>query len=268
MQHESDTRQVPDRFIPAYDQVRRLAHVERNLAAFIFGSVARDDATAQSDLDLQVIVERDNPCANINHPVIAGVKLDLTFISLAQLRARTEDEIARGERVPMLAESLIVFDKTGELPALRAQAREARPKPVSPDEHQLIHFMIYHVNDKVERALTSDPATSLLSMHTELGWLLQLHYRLQGHWQVSSKRLLPDLRRWDAPLAALIEAFVVTAAPTVKARYWAAIVDRVVAPLGGRQPIAENNCNCAICRQDLAPLLAPGKMARKTDLRT
>jgi nucleotidyltransferase-like protein len=68
------------------------------LAAYIFGSFARGEATEHSDLDVHVIVNEDNPCANINHPIIAGVTLDLSFCSLKQLKERTSLEMEQGIR--------------------------------------------------------------------------------------------------------------------------------------------------------------------------
>jgi hypothetical protein len=37
-----------------------------------------------------------------------------------------------------------------------------------------------------------------------------------------------------------------------KYQWWPAIIDHILEPLGGRQPIAENNCDCVVCREDLA----------------
>src|SRR6187401_3476756 len=93
--------QIPARFRPALDRIQRLRAVERYHAAYIFGSVARGQATGASDLDVQVLIAHENPCTNINHPVVGGVKLDVTFMSLEQLTARTQREIEKGDRVPM-----------------------------------------------------------------------------------------------------------------------------------------------------------------------
>ncbi len=142
---------IPARFAEAYRHVQRLERQGRYRGAFIFGSVARGAATARSDLDVKVLVEADNPCTNINHPVIGGVKLDLTFPSPAQLRRDTEREVARATRVPMLAESVIVFDKTGALEELRAWARRATPQRATPADYQLLRFSVYHVHSKVAR---------------------------------------------------------------------------------------------------------------------
>lgn len=256
--HKKETRVpeistvTPERFLPAYQCIQRLEQEERYLAAFIFGSLARGEATSHSDVDVNVIVNVDNPCSNINHPIIQRVKLDLTFLSFDQLRARTNQEIAQRERIPILAESLIVFDKTNELLQLQARTRQVRPKAILPTEHQSLQFMFFHGNDKVERNLETDPITALFVMHVGLNEFLKYHYRLQQKWWVSSKRLLADLRGWDAPLAQLVEHCIATCEVHAKFQYWSAIIDHILEPIGGRQPIAENNCDCAVCQRDLS----------------
>ena len=243
---------IPDRFAAAYQRVANLEHHDRYLAAYIFGSFARGETTAHSDLDVHVIVAEDNPCANINHPIINGVKLDLSFCSLKQLKERTSLEIEQHVRLPMIAEALIVFDKTGELATLQTQASQVKPLAVHVEEQQFLQFMFFHGNDKVQRNLEDDPITALLVMHVGLNEFLHYHYRLRQRWWVSSKRLLADLRQWDRPLAQLLEQFVATSDVYTKFAHWSAIIDHIMEPLGGRQPIAENNCACAVCRRDLA----------------
>ena len=242
---------IPARFLAAYSAIQHLAQQDRYRAAFIFGSLARGEATAQSDFDVKVIVNEDNACNNVNHPIIGGVKLDISYHSLAQTKKQTEDEIEKRERIPIIAESLIVFDKTGELAMLQKQAQLVTPTPVPPEEHQFMQFLFYQGNDKAERNLETDPMTALLVMHVGMNEWLHWHYRLQQHWWVSSKRMLRDLRTWDVPLAGLLDQFVVTSDVHEKFGYWSAIIDHILEPFGGRQPIAENNCHCAVCEQDL-----------------
>jgi predicted nucleotidyltransferase len=243
---------IPRRFLTAYQSIARLEQYDRYLAAYIFGSFARGEATEHSDLDVNVIIGENNSCTNINHPIIDGVKLDLTFISLAQLKARTNLQVKEHERIPWIAESYIIFDKTNELAKLQEQARQVKPKQVLPEEYQFIQFMFYHGNDKVERNLDTDPDTALFVMCVGLNDFLKYHYQLQRRWWVSSKRMLADLHSWDAPLAQLVKHFIATSDVQTKFTYWSAIIDHILAPIGGRQPIAENNCDCEVCRQDLS----------------
>lgn len=246
---------IPPRFLPAYQRIQQLAQHERYVGACIFGSLARGEETEQSDLDVKVVTNEENPCRNVNHPMINGVKLDISFSSFQQLKAATEQEIVLRERVPIIAESIIVFDKTGELTQLQELAQQVQPRAVSPDEYQFIQFMFFHSNNKVERNLSSDPVTALFAMQVGLNDLLHYHYQLRQRWWVSSKRMMRDLRSWDAPLAQLVEQFVLACDVLAKFSCWSAIIAHILAPLGGQQPIAENNCSCDVCRQDLAPFL-------------
>lgn len=79
-------RTIPDRFAAAYQHIEKLEQYERYRAAYIFGSFARGETTEYSDLDVHVIVDEDNPCPNINHPVIHGIKLDLSLYKQAKAR--------------------------------------------------------------------------------------------------------------------------------------------------------------------------------------
>ena len=250
---------IPTRFLAAYQSIARLEKYDRYLAAYIFGSFARGETTEHSDLDVNVIVDEDNSCININHPIIGGVKLDLTFISLRQLRARTDFQMKERERIPWIAETHIVFDKTSELAKLQEQARQVKPKKILPEEYQFIQFMFYHGNDKVERNLATDPTMSLFVMHVGLNDFLKYHYQLQQRWWVSSKRMLADLQCWDAPLAQLVENFSTTSDVQTKFTYWSAIIDHILAPIGGRQSITENNCDCEVCRKDLSMIYSSGQ---------
>lgn len=201
-------------------------------------------------------MDEDNPCGQINHPPLHPTrKLDLSFRSLAQLEAETEATIAAGERQPLLAGARIIFDKTGRLLPLIARADAARPRPCAPEDIQQIQFLVAHADDKVARALEADPTGALLAMHTGLSELLHIHYRLQGRWWLSSKWLLADLRAWDPSLAACVECLVSTGAIAEKYLAWSALIEHVLDPLGGRVPVAENNCDCTVCRRDLALLL-------------
>ncbi len=166
-----------------------------------------------------MIVDEDNPCTNINHPIIEGVKLDLTFFSLSQLKERTDREIEKRERVPIIAESLIVFDKTNTLEELQQRAKQVKPRALPSEELHYLQFMFYHGNNKVERNLETDSITSLLVMHVGLNEFLKYHYQLRQKWWVSSKRLLADLRSWDLFLAQLVELFIATSEVRTKFGY-------------------------------------------------
>lgn len=246
---------IPKRFVPAYKAVEKLSEKDRYLAAFVFGSVARGDAGEESDLDVKVIVEKDNECRAINHPVIGGVKLDISFESFVQLKESTQKEIDKGKRIPMLSESIIVFDKTGDLKRYKTEVIKTEPKKLGTVDWRSIQFMIYHMDNKAKRLLRRDDAGAVLSMGMNLGDLLGFHYQLQRRWWVSDKRLPADLRVWDGKMMEMVEKFVSVHEAGGKYRVWTEIIDYVLAPLGGRQPISEINCDCEVCKEDLGAML-------------
>lgn len=240
-------------FLTAYRKIEELQKCDRYQSAYIFGSVVRKEQDKNSDLDVMVIVDEDNNCKEINHPIINGIKLDITFRSLAQIKEINDDVVKKRERLPMLAESIIVFDKNGELKKLKQIYSNMRPK-ATPEDFQQIHFMLYHSDNKAKRNLESDKTTALLALSININDILRYHYHINGKWWLSNKRLLPDLRQWDLKMAKLVEKFVSTSQVDKKYKLWSQILDHVAKPIGGRKEISEINCNCETCKKDLTLL--------------
>lgn len=247
-------KELSSRFTKGVEAIKSLAKLPRYQAAFVFGSVAEGISTEKSDLDVRVIVDNDNACQNVNHPIIDGYKLDLSFKSFRQIEEAIEEDIKKAERRPVLAGALIVFDKTGQLTNLKQKADQARPKQLLKPDYLYAQFMLHHANDKVERYLHNDPVSSLYSMHANIGDVLKYHYQLNGRWWVSSKKIMADLESWDPELASLLKHFVSTSEVKTKFKHWSEIMDYVTTQMGGRQAIADNNCDCEVCQADLANL--------------
>ncbi|PID29182.1 hypothetical protein CR983_04240, partial [Candidatus Saccharibacteria bacterium] len=242
------------RFQKGIDAILGLERDSRYQAACIFGSVAEGTSTDKSDLDVKVVVDTDNPCKNINHPTFDDYKLDITFHSFKQIEHLTRDQIKQGEREPNLVRAVVLFDKTGELTELQRKVGRTKPPRYTVDDYQFVQFLLYHANDKVERTLRDDPAASLYCMHANIDEIIKLHFGLRGHWRVSSKNVLKRLDEWDGALAQLVRTFVATSDIDKKYKAWSQIIDHVAEPMGGRQPITQNNCNCDACQVDLAAL--------------
>lgn len=243
------------RFKKGLSKVHKLAEMPRYQAALVFGSVAEGTSTSKSDLDVIVTVDQDNPCENINHPAFDDYKLDVTFRSFTQIKEFTEVQIEKGEREPNLVRGIILFDKTGELTKLQRKVRNSKSQKYTQKDYQFLQFMLYHANNKVERVLKDDPVSSLYSMHANIGEVLKIHFKLNGQWWVSSKNVLNSLSKWDDELAGMVRDFVTTANVEEKYKCWSMIIDYVAKPMGGRQPITENNCDCTVCQKDLSALV-------------
>jgi predicted nucleotidyltransferase len=244
---------IQPKFKKAIDTVRTLQHQDRYLGAFVFGSVARHEATDKSDLDVKIVIDHDS-CGNINHPFLDGIKLDVSFGSFKQLEDMMDRQASKNERVPMIAESIILFDKTGKLKELKKRYQQVRPKKYTKADHQIIKFMAFHANDKIEKNLEKNEALALLGMHLNLNDIIKMHYQIRGRWYLGAKRIFEDLNEWDRPLSKLLRTYVLEKDTNKKFKIWTKMVDYVLEPVGGRQDVRENNCTCANCKRDLMAL--------------
>ncbi|MBI2068682.1 MAG: nucleotidyltransferase domain-containing protein [Candidatus Yanofskybacteria bacterium] len=238
------------RFKSAIQVLKKLKKHSDYQGAFIFGSAARNEITDDSDLDVVVVTDRDN-CSNLNHPIIGGVKLDISFLSYKQLIKQSEEQVS-SKRMPFLVESKILFDKKGLLFKLKKKLKNTEPPKVKNKDD--IQFEFFHANNKAERNITKDPLSSLLNMNMGLPTLLKRHYQLNGQWWVSDKRLLKDLTRWDKPLWKLVGNFLSESDVKSKFKIWTIIVDHILKPIGGRKKVDEIGCGCKVCENNLKKL--------------
>lgn len=95
--------QIPSRFKVAIRKIKNLEKENGYIGAFAFGSITRGDTTKNSDLDVVVIVEnKEKTCVSVNHPVIGGVKVDISFETLQKVKDKNEEQIRKNERIPWL----------------------------------------------------------------------------------------------------------------------------------------------------------------------
>ena len=139
---------MPPHFTKAIEKLRDLQHHDEYIGAFIFGSVARNEVTADSDIDIKVITKNDSACTTINHALIEDIKLDITFLSLKQLE--NEKSEAGTLYRPMLTESLILFDKTGDLQKKKDVALLVQPQKMDPKMATLTRELIHSANVQIK----------------------------------------------------------------------------------------------------------------------
>ena len=245
---------IPEKYHKVIAHIQKLGSEERYVGAFVFGSVARGDANEDSDLDVIVVVASDKDCLNISQPVIDGIKLDLSFISMKQLRDR-EDRDHSG-KIPMLAEAIVLFDRTGELTRFKTEVEGKRREPYTEKDRSYVQFLINHTESKIRYGLTHDIDTARLCL--QKGWrhLVDVHYKIQGRWNVSDKRLIRDLREWDTTFLKMVQEFLQENDTKKQYELWRDAAAYVLEPWGGRQETKGEVCSCEQCKRDIEALLA------------
>ncbi|MFD1675748.1 nucleotidyltransferase domain-containing protein [Alicyclobacillus fodiniaquatilis] len=112
----------------ASSMVEDIAQTEPVLAAFLFGSVAWNDADAASDLDLMILVDREPPFREVTR-----IAIDKNLDSRVRVRPEFADvdkvskiwffeQVRAGAWVERLVHCVILRDRDGTLAALRDDA--------------------------------------------------------------------------------------------------------------------------------------------------
>ncbi len=244
---------LPDHFQTAIETLKKLQDQDRYLAMFLFGSAARDEVTEDSDLDVRVVVDENNDCTNVNNFFLNGIKMDITFHSFKQL---DEQMIAqtKSNRVPMIAESVVLFDKTGELESLKQKFISHKAPVIDPKDFHFRQFLIRHATNKIERNIDKDPLAAMLAMTIGINDMLKIHYELNQKWWVSNKRILRDLDKWDTIAAELLRTFLSTHEVHEKFCTWQNITNHILKQMGTQTTSPNYFCGCETCKKDFEAL--------------
>ena len=226
------------KFSSAIQKIEELKLYPEYEAALIFGSVASGKYTKDSDLDIVVITTHDREF-KILHPYINGIKLDLSYRSFSQLSQEMYDQVKKGSRAPMIAGSKVLFDKTLNVTKLIEELNKVKPAELTQKDCDDIQFLVYHCNNKIERNKNSNPTAALLTLHTSINEVLAAHYKINGRWLVSSKKMVEDLNSWDSTLLNLLTKFLNTSELPQKIEKWNILVEYILRPLGGIKPLNE-----------------------------
>src|SRR5687767_1613942 len=75
------------------NRITQLARHDRYEGAFVFGSFATGHLHPASDLDVSVIITDEQTCPNVSHLLLDGIRVDISFDSMANIVQRGEDAI-------------------------------------------------------------------------------------------------------------------------------------------------------------------------------
>jgi predicted nucleotidyltransferase len=245
------------KFDAAVHQISALQRHDRYEGAFLFGSYVTGELHVQSDLDVVVLVSGHDACSEVSHPRLQGIPVDISFNSFENIERYIHQTLSANlRRKPWLYDSQILFDKRGRLHELADWVRQnAKPSLHKAEENEELQMTCYYALTKAHKFIETEPEVALLVMQTELNDLLRRHYKLQGRWWVSNKKLLSDLQSWDPVLHDCLRSFLTVAAITEKVSAWAQIIDHILIPIGGRRFARyESVCDCERCQDDIAYL--------------
>lgn len=233
------------------DILSQLKKDNRYRACLVFGSAVRGDFVQGSDIDVKVIVEGKKH-EELNHLRIFGIKFDISFNSIEKLREDTEKELERSKRIPIVSESIILFDKDGRLKELVLEAQKRMsPKKYEKSKYDWVRFVILNEDLKVRRHITTNPVAANHVMHTGLHDIIDIYYQIEGRWHVSNKKTLEDLNKWNPKFRNILIKFLSSKNTETKFSYWTKIIDHVLKNLGGRIDIEKTGCGCDVCKNDI-----------------
>ena len=248
-----------ERYAATVARIAALRRESRYEGAFIFGSFVTGNLHPESDLDIVVLLQDgEESCTGVSHPIIHGIRIDISFNTMATLSRITEEMLKEGARKPWISEAVILFDKYDRLQHLKEHAiHDAQPARRDTSDRESIQYDVYYLYTKPGKFVASNPATANLIMHIGLRKVLDLHYKLNARWWVSDKQMLTDLAEWDTALHLLLTDFLTMSDPRQKYDLWKAMIDHVLKRVGGRDfRRMEGSCECARCQTDIQRLLA------------
>jgi predicted nucleotidyltransferase len=243
---------IPKKFRPALDKIKTLGKEDGYLGAFLFGSATRGELDDQSDLDVYVVVSDSCHCKDTSHPCVEGIKLDISFKSLSALEEDMLEQLKKDDRIPMICESEILFDKTGKIQNLKDRLLEQPRKKLTKNDLRTHRFLINHFHEQVIKTLRKNKDHGLVAMNVRLEDIIKRHYMLSRRHRVSPKRLMDDLNKWDKKFYKLIMNFVKENEIDKKFEYWGKMIKHLLQNAGTDK--GDSVCNCKSCRKHLKVL--------------
>jgi hypothetical protein len=214
------------------------------LGVLVGGSRLRSEGDPYSDIDVVVVVDR--PCRKRWNFIIDGIEIETLINPPFQIRRYfiQDRQDGRGLMPHLLSTGHIVFDPQHLMASLQEEARaiwNAGPPPLSDRERWEFR---YHAADALRDLAdveTADKQRAVFLIGLILPMIINQHYRIAGRWLSKPKRLFNDLSDWDTTTARLARQCC-NDDVNINARCSAvrALVDHVLAPLGGIMPIEWN----------------------------
>ncbi|GAA5417541.1 hypothetical protein Pryu01_02615 [Paraliobacillus ryukyuensis] len=222
---------------PALEAAKQFVHTNFSTCevALLAGSVARNEATATSDLDI-VIIDDTLPNSYRESVVSDGWPIEVfahnsisyqNFYALDAMEGKTT--LAR-----MVADGIIIRDN-GTVKVMKQQAYDHMIQGPAPWSAETIKIQRYELTDLIDDLQGAQQREEEICIVLSIASTLQEFYlRINRQWVGGSKWIYRELKKYDASFAATyieaLEAFYQQGdkQPII------ALVDQVLAPYGGR----------------------------------
>jgi hypothetical protein len=203
--------------------------------ALLSGSVVRGEATTTSDLD--IVIFDDKFPASFRESLIAfGWPIEVFAHNLTSYKAFFESDRkrARPSLPRMVSEGIVLVDR-GCIAAIKEEANELLRKGPEPWSEETIALKRYFITDALDDFIgATDRAEELWIANTLADIVHEFVLRTNGCWIGASKWVVRSLRQYDEEFAAdFVDAFD-TFYKTGEKEKIVTLVDRVLAPYGGR----------------------------------
>jgi predicted nucleotidyltransferase len=193
------------------------------------GSIQQGRPGPTSDLDLYVVTHKDHYWRDTRE--YQGVKAELFINTVASMKWRITrpDEIAA---MAGFATGEILLDRTGEVAALQAVAKErweAGPQAPSPEQ---VDMLRYHLCDLMEdlQDVEPDPVAACLVGHDLVVTAIKAFCRLNRYWGDKPKRLVGYVAERDPLLGEMLRDYY---GRGQHPHHALEVAEYVLAPVGG-----------------------------------
>lgn len=180
----------------------------------IFGSVARGDYDAHSDIELKVI-DKEIKKSKVSLIREEGVDFNIHFSPSVNFKKRKK---VKWRIKPPFAESWIVIDETGELKELKQFDQKVSKRGREPleegEKSSLQHRLIELIREC--KRFRNDPVTFFLLLSEFVVNALKLYYALNQIWWPGPKKVMRDIEDRDPDIASLIKKIVIQENPDDK----------------------------------------------------
>jgi predicted nucleotidyltransferase len=181
----------------------------RYIGCFVFGSFATGDFHQFSDIDVVIVTADTANTEPYRIEEVDDVKVDISIETLDQVIEREEEILRKAERHTWLADCLILFDKTGQLGALKQKYdRLSQPQELSLEKLRDLKQYLLKVSQKIQQTSVLNQDNCEFVLFTSLKTVVDYYYKAHNKFTVQNKKLFSDLEIWSPDFAYLVKNFI------------------------------------------------------------